>query len=94
MKNRHVYLVIQDDRRYPCRDHNDKQRHVLGVHGSEKKAHAHLESCKQSRIDLGYSVIRDNRYNHDMHRVMVRSAYLSHYKHGSSELIIEKMQVR
>ena len=94
MKNRHVYLVIQDDRRYPCRDHNDTQRHVLGVHSSEAKAHAHFESCKQSRIDLGYIQVRDEEYTPDLHDGKLRAAYLSHYKHGSSELIIDKVQVR
>jgi hypothetical protein len=94
MKNRHVYLVIQDDRRYPCCDHNDTQRHVLGVHSSAEKANAHLESCKQSRIDLGYIDVRDEEYTPDLHDGRVRAAYLSHYKHGSSELIIDKVQVR
>jgi hypothetical protein len=94
MKHRHVYLVIQDDRRYPCRDHNDTQRHVLGVHSSAAKAHAHLDSCKQSRTDLGYIDVRDIVHDPYLHDGRVRAAYLNHYKHGSSELIIEKMQVR
>jgi hypothetical protein len=94
MRTRHVYLVIQDDRRYPCRDHNDTQRHVLGVHSSAAKAHAHLDSCKQSRYDLGYIYVRDEAYNPDLHDGRVRAAYMNHYKHGSSELIIDKVQVR
>lgn len=93
MKSRYVYLVIQDDRRYPCRDHNDTQRHVLGVHSSSVKAHAHLNSCKQSRFDMGYTVIRDNRYDFKLHDGRIRSVYMHHIKHGSSELIIDKVKV-
>jgi hypothetical protein len=92
MKHRHIYLVIQDDRDTPCISHNSTQRHVLGVFSNLAKANAHLESCKRSRVERGYLLIRDDRYNPEHMHGITRKAYLSKPS-GTSELIIEKRRV-
>jgi hypothetical protein len=92
MKHRHIYLVIQDDRDTPCVSHNSTQRHVLGVFSSESKANAHLESCRRVRVEMGFSPVRDDRYDPEQMSGITRKAYLSKPS-GTSELIIEKRRV-
>ena len=64
MKVRYAYLVIQDDRTWPVKSHNDTQRHVLGCHTNLNSAMKHLRSCVQGRWNDGLDVIRDTPYTY------------------------------
>lgn len=59
---KHVYIVTQDARSYPCKSHNDTQVHVLGVHSNFGAAIVHVHSCAISRVARGMSVMWSNTY--------------------------------
>lgn len=79
---KHVYIVSQDSRTFPCKSHNDTQKHVLGVHSNKASAFVHANSCVASRIERGMVEIRRNYYKHprgprEFHESIEFGVYLS-----------------